>query len=134
MNKERLIELLSIPYSELITNKSLQDEILEFYKFIYDVKTCTSCKNKFQKYYDKLMVDGIDKMTIKVDSNFKLRSDIGVLQINFGDGVFISKYYSPDELCIEFLKANPNRISLFEKYPENWKELIQNNDDENDGE
>lgn len=133
MNKERLIELLSIPYSELAENKTLQNEILDFYKFIYDVKTCTSCKNKFQKYYDKLMIDGIEKMTIKIDTNFKLRNDIGVLQINFGE-LFISQYYAPDDVCIGFLKANPNRISLFEKYPANWKELIQNNDDENDSE
>ena len=35
MNKERLIELLTISLDELINNKDLQSEITEYYKFIY---------------------------------------------------------------------------------------------------
>lgn len=132
MTKDRLKELLQIPFSELETDKDLKTEITEYYKFIYDVKACSGCKNKFPTYYKKLMENGVEKLTEKVESNFKLRADIGVLQINFGDGEFISQSYAPDHLCIGFLNANPNRISLFEKYPENWKELIDNNENEID--
>jgi hypothetical protein len=130
MNKERLIELLEIPYTQLYENKAFQAELTEYYKFIYDIKICTSCKNKFHTYYQKLMVDGLDKLTEKT-SNFKLRNDIGVLTIKFENGESISQLSAEDTVCIEFLKANPKRISMFQKYPENWMELIQNNENEN---
>ncbi len=130
MNKDRLIELLLIPYNELSNNPDLKKELIEYYKFIYGVKACSSCKDKFPKYYQELMENGIEKLTKKSESNFKLRSNIGLLQINFGSGLFISQTEAPDELCIEFLKANPKRISLFEKYPDNWMDLI-NNENEN---
>ncbi|QIH37883.1 hypothetical protein G7A72_03290 [Flavobacterium sp. Sr18] len=135
MNKQRLEQILNIPFSELVSNSELQTELTDYYKFIYNVKVCTSCKNKFPTYYKKLVENGVEKLTAKTESNFKLRDNIGVLQINFGDGNFISQTYAPDDLCIGFLKDNPARISLFEKYPENWMELIQkNNENETENE
>ena len=133
MNKERLIELLTISLDELINNKDLQSEITEYYKFIYGLKTCSSCKNKFTTYYKKLMIDGVEKMTNKT-SLFKLRTDLMVNKISFENGDFISQNQADNSVCIEFLKANPNRISMFEVYPENWMDLIQNNESENDDE
>lgn len=133
MNKDRLQEILNIPFSELNSNKELQAELTDYYKFIYDVKVCSSCKNKFPTYYKKLMENGLEKLSLKID-NFKLRNNIGVLQINFENGLFISQTQADDETCIGFLRANPNRISLFEKYPENWKELIQNNENDTENE
>lgn len=133
MNIDRLKELLAIPYDELVNNKDLKKEAIEFYKFIYGEKACSSCKDKFPQYYKKLMGDGIEKLTQKSDSNFKLRNNIGLLQINFGSGLFISQTSAPDELCLRFLKENPKRISLFEVYPANWMDLVNNvNDNEND--
>lgn len=133
MNKERLQEILNIPFSELNSDKELQAELTEFYKFIYDVKVCSNCKNKFPTYYKKLIENGIEKLSLKID-NFKLRNDIGVMQINFENGLFISQTQADDETCIGFLRANPNRISLFEKYPENWMELIKNNENDTENE
>lgn len=127
MNKDRLTELLAISFDELVLDKDLKSEINEYYKFIYNAKVCGSCKDKFSTYYKRLMLDGVEKLTVKTTGNFKLRNDIGVMQISFGDGQFISPSNATDEVCIEFLKANPNRISLFSEYPENWKSLIQNN-------
>jgi len=130
MNRERLIELLALPLEEIAGDSNLQNEIIEYYKFIYGVKGCSSCKNKYQKYLEKLIVDGVEMLTEKT-SQFKLRKDLGVLRINFKNGLFISQTEADDFVCIEFLKANPKRISMFEKYPENWLQLIQNNDEEN---
>ncbi len=125
MDKERLKYLLNLPFAELSKDKDLKKELVEFYKFIYGVKGCSSCKDKFPTYYQKLSTDGVDKLTMKTSGQFKLRTNIGVLQINFGDGKFISPQNCADEICIEFLRANPNRISLFSDYPANWKELIK---------
>lgn len=140
MNKDRLIELLEIPYDELATNKILKTELIEYYKFIYNVKNCTSCKDKFPTYYSELMKNGVEKLSKSdselngEDSIFQLRKNIGVLQINFGNGQFINQVEADFDTCISFLKENPNRISMFEKYPENWKLLIQNNESENENE
>lgn len=131
MNKERLIELLSMSIEDLNANSQFQDEITEYYKFIYGVKTCSSCKNKFKTYYQKLMVDGVEKMNSKTGL-FKLRTDLLVNKISFNNGDFISQSLADNNVCIQFLKANPNRISMFEIYPENWMDLIQNNDSENE--
>ncbi|HRE77112.1 MAG TPA: hypothetical protein PLL09_04720 [Flavobacterium sp.] len=125
MDKERLKYLLELPFEVLSKDKDLKKELTEFYKFIYGVKVCSSCKDKFPTYHQKLSVDGLEKLEMKSNGNFKLRDNIGVLQINFGEGKFISQLNCADEICIEFLKVNPNRISLFSDFPENWKELIK---------
>lgn len=130
MNKDRLTELLAIPIEQLEQDKDLKAELIEYYKFIYGVKVCTSCKNKFPTYYKKLMENGIEKLTESL-CVFRLRKDLGVIQINFGDSQFISQSEADFDTCIGFLKANPNRISMFEKYPENWKQLIQDNENNN---
>lgn len=84
------------------------------------------CKNKFQNSNEKTNVEGIEKMNSKATS-FKLRNDLMVDGISTENGDFISVDYADEKVCIEFLKFNPNRISLFEIYPENWMELIKNN-------
>ena len=79
--------------------------------------TCTGCKKK-NNTVEKMVAESVQ------NSDFKLRKNIGVIQINFGDGLFISPDNCDNELAVQFLKANPNRISMFEAYPTNWKELI----------
>jgi hypothetical protein len=138
MNIDRLKELLQIPFEELASNTDLKNEVTEFYKVVFNVKTCTSCKDKFSEYYKKLIDSGItndveiSNSESVIESNFKLRTDLGVTRITFDDGQFISQTECDDDVAIGFLQANPNRISMFEKYPENWKELIENNETENE--
>jgi hypothetical protein len=127
MNKERLTEILNIKYDDLSTIEKI--ELTEFYKYIYNTKGCSNCKDKTKSYYEKLSENGIQLLT-ENETKFKLRSDIGVNQIEF-DGLIISQSSSDNNACILFLKANPARISLFEKYPENWMDLLtQNNENE----
>jgi hypothetical protein len=132
MNLERLKSLLEIPFEALAASKDLKAELTEYYKYIFDAKGCSTCKDKFPIYYKKLKESGVEKLTVLTTGNFKMRANIGVMEISFGNGQFISQTNASDEVCIEFLKANPNRISLFEKFPENWKELIQDNEIENE--
>ncbi|RAK21605.1 hypothetical protein B0I03_10537 [Flavobacterium aquaticum] len=135
MNKERLEELLQIGYEQIMNDESLRNEMMDYYKFLFPNSGCSNCKNKHKKYFDKLQSEGVELLKPQVEnSGFKLRNNIGVLGINFGGGKSITIDNAPDELCIEFLKANPNRISLFEVYPENWVELINNENDNADEE
>ena len=80
------------------------------------------CKNKTQ-------LNDNPKVGTKVSkpSAFKLRIDLMVEGITTENGEFISVDYADEKVCLEFLKFNPNRISLFEVYPENWMELLENN-------
>ncbi|TRX34950.1 hypothetical protein FNW52_12475 [Flavobacterium sp. ZT3R18] len=136
MNIDRLKELLQIPFDELSSNAKLKNEVTDFYKVVFNVKVCTSCKDKFSEYYKKLIDSGITKdvevLDNEIANNFKLRNDLGVSKITFDNGQFISQNECDDDVAIGFLQANPNRISMFEKYPENWKELIENNETENE--
>lgn len=93
---------------------------------------CTSCKKK------KNIEVVAEVLTPEIihNSQFKLKSVLGAIQMSFGSGQFITSAVLTDELALEFLKSNPNRISMFSEYPENWKELIvePNNVEENEGE
>ena len=122
MNKEQLELLLSIPFGELTPEN--KNELMNYYQFVFNVKICISCKDKFKIYYEKLFKKGLELLNEKT-SNFKLRTNLGVFQIELGDGTLISTTDAPDDICIRFLKENPNRIEMFEIYPENWIELIK---------
>lgn len=127
MTVERLQELLAISFKEI--TKENKAELIEYYKFIFSSAGCSSCKDKFSEYYQKLTANGVEKLTEilqpKENSSFKLRDNIGVVQINFSDAEYISPIYAPKELCLKFLKENPNRISMFEAFPIDWKEQIK---------
>lgn len=90
---------------------------------LFLIKTKTMACNKCKK-----------KTTVEVaesNSNFKLRN-VGIHQFAFGAGEFISNAHMTDELALAFLKLNPNNISLFEIFPENWKELLSNDKPQNE--
>jgi uncharacterized protein (DUF1015 family) len=122
MNKETLEILLAIPFGDLTPqNKS---ELMNYYQFIFNTKICISCKDKFKIYYEKLYKNGIELLADKT-SNFKLRTNLGVYSIDMGDGTSISITDAPNDICLRFLKENPNRIEMFESYPDNWTDLIK---------
>jgi hypothetical protein len=91
-------------------------------------KSC--CKGNIK--VENIISTGNTELIKDTTNNFKLRSDLGVSRITFDNGLYISQNEAADEVCIGFLAANLNRISMFEKYPENWKELITQNETENE--
>ncbi len=74
---------------------------------------CNSCKKK----------TAVAKQTVSNQSGFSLR-ELGISQIGFGTAETISNSNMSDELALKFLNENPNRISLFETFPANWKALL----------
>ena len=87
---------------------------LPFFNYKYKIMACTSCKKK---------TTITDENSSQNSSQFKMRNT-GVHQISFGSGNMISNSNMTDELAIIFLKENPNRITLFEVFPENWKDSL----------
>ena len=72
---------------------------------------CKGCK--------KTNKDSGKVKTVMVSEAFKLRMGIGFDQIGITNPT--------DENIIQFLKENPNRISLFESYPTDWKNNTKEN-------
>lgn len=56
--------------------------------------------------------------------NFQLKKAQVIYKLQKGSPKTISNQKITDELAIEFLKINPERLRLFSKYPENISELI----------
>ncbi len=55
---------------------------------------------------------------------FKFKRHAAMYKNKKGDKVTISNGNLTDEKAIEFLRTNPERISLFAEYPSNWETLI----------
>lgn len=101
-------------------NKTIRKHAVELAK-IYKEKTgrvvCLSCAGDISYMISSL------KLIYKM-KNFEFRKENAHYKNKKGDRVTISNSNMTDEKAIEFLKINPERISLFSKYPDNWKELI----------
>lgn len=92
-----------------------------------------SCCTGNAKVKVETVASKIDVVKYKIDeNNFKLRTDLGVNRITFDNGLYLSQEECDDDVAIGFLLANQSRISMFEKYPENWKELITKSETENE--
>ena len=82
-----------------------------------DKKPC--CKSK-KKAAEQISEPAETSMV----GQFTLRPEIG--RINFRHGAYLAPEHTPDDIVIEFLRVNPNRISMFKTYPFNWKDLLNN--------
>lgn len=67
-----------------------------------------------------LTLKNIYKMT-----NFRFKRPAASYKNAKGDKTTISNATMTDEKALNFLKTNPERISLFSEYPSNWKKLIK---------
>jgi len=78
---------------------------------------CSDCKQK-------ITTAPIEENKIMENTSFKLRSQISFAQLTLANPNFKVGQIS-DDIIIDFLMENPNRISLFSEFPENWKELMK---------
>lgn len=106
--------ILNLPNNQL---KLHIDVLADDYKNRTGRTVCRSCASDIQQMITTLKQEY--KMT-----NFELKKPQVIYKIEKGKGFTISNDTMTDELAIYFLKVNPDRIELFSKYPENWKELI----------
>lgn len=81
-------------------------------------EVCRSCPSDIQNMLSTLR--NIYNMTL-----FELRKPNVIYKLQKGLSQTISNDKMNDELAIAFIKIRPSRIELFSKFPENWKELIQ---------
>ncbi|HNY54602.1 MAG TPA: hypothetical protein PKI86_03210 [Chitinophagales bacterium] len=64
-------------------------------------------------------------MENKENTSFEFNKGVTLVPMKFGSNKFITPTTLTDELALEFLANNENRISLFAKYPEDWKDQVE---------
>ena len=64
-------------------------------------------------------------MENKENTSFEFNKGVTLVPMTFGSNKFLTPTTLTDELALEFLANNENRISLFAKYPEDWKDKVE---------
>lgn len=60
----------------------------------------------------------------KMSTNkFRLKNDLAIYKMEKGSPRTIRQDILTDELAIEYIKINPERIALFSHFPEDWRQL-----------
>lgn len=110
-----MLEILNSTKKEIKKNLQL---LAKDYKEKTGRVVCLSCPSDIQYMISSLKI--IYKM-----KNFQFKKHSAQYKNAKGDKTTISNETLTDEKAIQFLKTNPERIRLFSKFPENWKELIK---------
>lgn len=110
-----MLGILSAPKE--VIQKNLK-KLAEDYKEKTGRVVCLSCPSDIQ-----FMISSLKQFYKMV--NFEFKRNAAQYKNAKGDKTTISNNTMTDEKAIEFLKTNPERIKLFSKFPENWKELIE---------
>lgn len=120
----KLEQLLTHSLGEILSDDMLQGYVIKYYRKHVNPDICSGCGgSRIQEYYltiKSMFMKGV------IESNFKFAEQGAVFPMEFGSDVLLSNANLTDELAIEWLKKNPNRIVHFDRYPENWRELIGN--------
>lgn len=118
------LNILVKPFEELYKDLERRGLLIKIYAETFEERDlCASCKEKVRNYYKKLR-DHFKIKEIMANSKYRLKEDAGVMQMEFGSAEFISNDNITDEIAEQFLKINPNRIVVFEEFPEDWEDLI----------
>lgn len=62
-------------------------------------------------------------------SDFRIKNN-GYYRLSKESSKTINNNIITNELAIDFLQIDPDRIKVFEAYPENWKEMVEGKDEE----
>lgn len=108
-------EILKLPRTSL---KPYGIELADAYWQIFQLKVCLSCTGDVAEMLYKL------KKHFEM-TQFELKKPNVIYRISKGTPYTISNDVMSDELAIEFLRGNAERIALFSKYPDNWVELVK---------
>jgi hypothetical protein len=130
IDKEILQQIRDIDTKNLLTGKDKNGipflkHIFRLHKTIFG-ETCSSCPNKISGYIQKIKNFNFDKMEIvKKNSTNKFTLAEGTLLVFAGTSRAYSKHNITDEVALEYLVKNPNRVSLFSKVPDDIQKLIE---------
>lgn len=108
-------EIANLPFTELRKHINILDD--EYFR-ITGRRVCRTCSGDVQ-YMINLLKNK------KEMSKFELKSPTAIYRMEKGSPVKVSQSVLTDVLAIEYLAINPERISLFKRYPNNWEESVR---------
>ena len=91
-------------------------------------KTWRGCSNCWNDLIIITSIINLKKQKTNMEQQFSLKA--GKLICKHGLGTVYGQKNTTDEVAIMLLKKDAKLISLFERYPSNWKELIGQPDNE----
>ncbi|MFC6858790.1 hypothetical protein ACFQHQ_05310 [Zunongwangia atlantica 22II14-10F7] len=108
-------DILKLPFHIMTSNENLK-VIVKFYTEALGGNVCVSCRGS------------LNEMILKLKryhnmSNFELKNN-AYYRLQKGDSRTINNNIITDQLAIEFLRINKERIKLFSKYPDNWEDML----------
>ncbi|MFL0067768.1 hypothetical protein V2605_03465 [Tenacibaculum maritimum] len=99
-------------------NTPYLEHIFRLHVLLFE-ETCTGCPTKIPHYINRIKNVNLNKMEEnKKQSLFRLKK--GIIIPVPGSSKAYSEHNITDVIARKLLKENPNRISLFDSYPENW--------------
>jgi len=149
--EENIKRLLEGGYDKAVRDD--KQTFIAFYSYLFHEKDpCTTCNNKLSQYWRLLEEEGVmrlreiqeqinnkkmakEKEELKeevsrsnheglVEGSFKLRKEIGALQMDFGSAEWFNNDTLTNEIALRYLSINKNRIANFEQYPEDWEAYV----------
>lgn len=126
-DKEKLNKIWDNDYQTIMSGK---DNGIPFLSYVFDLhyklfgEVCSSCPNKISGYIKS--IKNLKNKPIMENTNQKFVLKEGVMIPVAGTSEAYSSKNLTDEKAIELLASNENRISLFFKYPEDWKKQVAN--------
>lgn len=90
----------------------------------------SSCNDCYRDAYIETYLT-LKKQGKMVQQNYILKA--GAIISRFGDNNFYALSNCPDEVAEEWLKEDPTRIGLFEKFPEDWQKRIASSEQQGEG-
>ena len=115
---------------ELIrSNDDFKATLESLYKAVYKTSLNTQCPDCWADAYIILMSQDINKLNAMAERKFELRAGALLIDVVNGDpSKTCSRANITDELALYHLRTNPDYITLFYQYPDNWQELAIKSD------
>lgn len=117
-----LREVQALKYDQVAGDKALRLEVLRTYYRLFGDEPCGNCNDKLKGYLSKIKAYRMSN--VEVSKEFKFKDGVTGVPMQFGSRDILTPSTLTTERAIVFLRANPNRIKLFSKAPENWREML----------
>lgn len=124
MDSKDLQSILNEPLDVVLSDISKLQRLVIVYQQIYG-KECASCggDDKYKKIFYKLKDEGLSILQNMENATFLFKKTVKSVPMEFGSSDFLTPLNLTDERAIQFLTIRPNLIVLFQKFPDNWREL-----------
>ena len=95
---------------------------MQYGVYLFGRPDCQTCDDSITQLFEKLKNNGVEILDKKIERSFELKKNYTGF-VKFGEKP-VSNANLTDDLAIEFLAVNKNRVSLFVALPEDWEQRV----------